>query len=58
MISHMGYPHMFQSVISATRRGQNKYDFTFDRVFQPTSTQEDVFDEISQLVQVSSYCII
>ncbi|KAG9071698.1 kinesin-like nuclear fusion protein [Linnemannia hyalina] len=27
------------------------YPFTFDRVFQPTSTQEDVFEEISQLVQ-------
>ncbi|KAF8935552.1 kinesin-like nuclear fusion protein [Haplosporangium gracile] len=27
------------------------YPFTFDRVFQPSSTQEDVFEEISQLVQ-------
>ncbi|KAF9325430.1 kinesin-like nuclear fusion protein [Podila minutissima] len=27
------------------------YPFTFDRVFQPSSTQQDVFDEISQLVQ-------
>ncbi|KAG0019215.1 kinesin-like nuclear fusion protein [Podila clonocystis] len=27
------------------------YPFTFDRVFQPNSTQQDVFDEISQLVQ-------
>ncbi|KAF9305786.1 kinesin-like nuclear fusion protein [Mortierella antarctica] len=27
------------------------YPFTFDRVFQPSSAQQDVFDEISQLVQ-------
>ncbi|KAG0272182.1 kinesin-like nuclear fusion protein [Linnemannia exigua] len=27
------------------------YPFTFDRVFQPSSTQGDVFEEISQLVQ-------
>ena len=28
-----------------------KYEFEFDRVFQPGTTQEQVFDEISQLVQ-------
>ncbi|KAI1301964.1 kinesin-like nuclear fusion protein [Mortierella claussenii] len=30
---------------------EKAYPFTFDRVFQPTSTQDDVFEEISQLVQ-------
>jgi kinesin family protein C1 len=27
------------------------HSFTFDRVFSPTDTQKDCFEEISQLVQ-------
>jgi len=30
----------------------NKYEFTFDRVFAPSSSQAEVFEEIAQLVQV------
>ena len=30
---------------------EQKHLFTFDRTFGPTSTQEDVFDEVSMLVQ-------
>ncbi|ORZ10035.1 P-loop containing nucleoside triphosphate hydrolase protein [Lobosporangium transversale] len=30
---------------------EKAYPFTFDRVFKPSSTQDDVFEEISQLVQ-------
>ncbi|KAJ8763663.1 hypothetical protein K2173_003135 [Erythroxylum novogranatense] len=36
--------------IDLMQNGQ-KYSFTFDRVFAPDASQEDVFTEISQLVQ-------
>lgn len=35
----------------ASGRGASKFEFSFDRVFGPSSKQEHIFDEISQLVQ-------
>ncbi|XP_064602112.1 carboxy-terminal kinesin 2-like [Liolophura sinensis] len=40
-----------ESMAASLRRGTNKYEFSFDRVFQPASSQAMVFEEISQLVQ-------
>ena len=41
-----------QSHIGRERKDNLKYDFSFDRVFQPSASQEEVFEEISMLVQV------
>lgn len=40
-----------ESCLTANRKGNNKYEFAFDKVFNPDSTQGQVFEEICQLVQ-------
>ena len=42
----------FQTLANLPKK-DSKYCFSFDRVFGPSSSQEIVFDDISQLVQVS-----
>ncbi|RXG67084.1 Carboxy-terminal kinesin 2, partial [Armadillidium vulgare] len=39
------------SSISGLKARNNNYEFNFDRVFSPSSSQADVFEEMSQLVQ-------
>ncbi|XP_030443942.1 kinesin-like protein KIN-14N [Syzygium oleosum] len=49
----ISYPTSMEALgrgIDLVQNGQ-KYPFTFDKVFMPDSSQEDVFVEISQLVQ-------
>ncbi|XP_032094613.1 LOW QUALITY PROTEIN: kinesin-like protein KIFC1 [Thamnophis elegans] len=40
-----------ESHVGRERKEDINYDFTFDRVFPPSSSQESVFEEISLLVQ-------
>merc|ERR1719369_1455151 len=48
LIKTVDFPN--ESIASGLNKNM-KYDFEFDRVFGPTSSQQDVFTEISQLVQ-------
>ncbi|KAK3103476.1 hypothetical protein FSP39_019513 [Pinctada imbricata] len=41
---------LLQSCLTASRR-DNKYEFAFDKVFEPSADQAVVFEEIAQLVQ-------
>lgn len=67
VISHINFPDLDARILeldhlvnnglneslSTSNVGKNKkkHEFSFDKVFSPDSTQKDVFDEISQLVQ-------
>ena len=46
-----------QSMAACRKGTSSKYEFKFDRVFAPAASQAEVFEEISQLVQVRcDYC--
>ncbi|XP_023948175.1 protein claret segregational [Bicyclus anynana] len=38
-------------LLNSARKGKPQHTFTFDGIFTPHSTQEDVFSEVSQMVQ-------
>ncbi|XP_045782885.1 protein claret segregational-like [Maniola jurtina] len=38
-------------LLNSARKGKSQHSFTFDGIFTPHSTQEDVFAEVSQMVQ-------
>ncbi|XP_054663658.1 kinesin-like protein KIFC1 isoform X1 [Grus americana] len=40
-----------ESHIGRDRRGDVRYDFSFDRVFPPAASQHEIFEEIASLVQ-------
>jgi kinesin family protein C1 len=41
----------FLQDVTGNKKAASGYDFSFDKVFDNTSQQSDVFEEISQLVQ-------
>ncbi|NXX87191.1 CTK2 protein, partial [Urocolius indicus] len=43
-----------ESHVGRERRGDVRYDFSFDRVFPPSASQQEVFEEIELLVQVKN----
>ncbi|NWZ00025.1 CTK2 protein, partial [Loxia curvirostra] len=40
------------SQLGRERRAELRYNFSFDRVFPPLASQQDIFEEIQLLVQV------
>lgn len=53
--------HVFvcaQSIAACRKGTNNKYDFKFDRVFSPEASQAEVFEDISQLVQVTAIYLL
>lgn len=43
--------HNNELIPSTGARKQTKYDFSFDQVFDPNTTQEEIFDMVSPLIQ-------
>ncbi|XP_052800185.1 carboxy-terminal kinesin 2-like isoform X2 [Mya arenaria] len=50
-LERLGEVSLSESTVGGNRKGNGKYEFTFDRVFDPSTSQATVFEEISQLVQ-------
>ncbi|KAK3811380.1 MAG: P-loop containing nucleoside triphosphate hydrolase protein [Linnemannia elongata] len=50
MVTSIGYPDLEGREIVLTPAKEAKYPFTFDRVFAAASTQEDLFEEVSQML--------
>ncbi|GJD11846.1 Kinesin-2 [Galdieria sulphuraria] len=44
-------PQKYSETNKSAKQHLSKWNFSFDRIFGPESTQEDIFEEISQLVQ-------
>ncbi|NXV09380.1 KIFC1 protein, partial [Cettia cetti] len=42
------------SQVGRERRAELRYDFSFDRVFPPAASQQEIFQEIQLLVQVGA----
>ncbi|NXW62742.1 CTK2 protein, partial [Eurystomus gularis] len=54
-LEHLHFPphdNKTLSHVGRERRGDVRYDFSFDRVFPPGASQQEIFEEIALLVQV------
>lgn len=49
-VTSIDYPDLEGREIVLTPAKEPKYPFTFDRVFAPASSQEDLFEEVSQML--------